>query len=250
MAWRWPGGKRLLTALAWAALLALLPWWLGLPLLLALAAALLILPQWLEFGGYASLVRRALRWGLPGCALAWLRASGGDASALVIALLGMLVGYTLLISLESWLDRGRRSEPEQPMARSPSQDWATLALAPTGPVAKIIELEAPRWRSTGGRVDDPCGGVVACDGGSCHFVSGERVDEVGAQVAFSSDGHWFAAQTTDQAGLILWDRVRNRRHRLRGRQLVGWYQDQPWLSRAKGDMPLALSAVLGRDDAD
>lgn len=249
MARRWSGAGNLLPALAWMGLLALLPWWLGLPLLLAVAAALLILPQRLEFGGYAGPLRRALRWGLPGCALAAQRALGGDAFALVIALLGVLIGYTLLIALESWLDRSHRPIPVQPGTRHEAADeWPALALAPVGPAANIIELELPCWWSTAERLDDPCGGVVTCHGGSCHFSSGEHVDQVGAQVTFSADGHWFVAQTIDQRGLILWDRVRDRHHRLRGRQLAGWYRNQPWLSRADGDMPLALSAVLGRDD--
>lgn len=243
------GGRALLPALAWLVLLALLPWWLGLPLLLALAAALLTVPQRLELGGYAGLIRRALRWGLPGCVLAAQRALGGDAYAWVIALLGALVAYTLLIALESWLDRARRPAPEHPIARhTTSDEWPELAQAPLGPVAKIIELESPRWWPMAEHLDDPCGGVVTCHDGSCHFSSGEHVDQVGAQGTFSPDGHWFAAQTIDQRGVILWDRVRDRHHRLRGRQLAGWYQNQPWLSRADGDMPLALSAVLGRDD--
>lgn len=239
----------MLPALAWLVLLALLPWWLGLPLLLTLAAALLTLPQRLELGGYAGLIRRALRWGLPGCVLASQRALGGDAFAWVLALLGALVGYTLLIALESWLDGARRPAPEHPgTGQATSDEWPELALAPVGPAAKIIELESPRWRSATEHLDDPCGGLVTCHDGSCHFSSGGHVDQVGAQVTFSPDGHWFAAQTIDQRGLILWDRVRDRRHRLRGRHLAGWYQNQPWLSRADGDMPLALSAVLGRDD--
>ena len=239
----------MLPALAWLVLLALLPWWLGLPLLLALAAALLILPQRLELGGYAGLIRRALRWGLPGCVLASQHVLGGDAFAWVIALLGALVGYTLLIALESWLDRARRPAQEHPgTGHATSDEWSEVALAPVGPAAKIIELQPPRWSPTAEPLDDPCGGVVTCREGSCRFPSGEHVDQLGAQVAFSPDGHWFAAQTIDQLGVILWDRVRNRQHRLRGRQLVGWYQNQPWLSRADGDMPLALSAVLGRDD--
>lgn len=247
MARRGPGGQALLPALAWLVLLALLPWWLGLPLLLALAAALLTVRQRLELGGYAGLIRRALRWGLAGCVLASLRALGDDAAGLLFALLGALIGCTLLIALESWLDRGRHPAPafSDPAAAEP---WHELAQAPIGPAVKIIELQPPHWWPAAGPLDDPCGGAVSCRDGSCCFATGERIDQVGAQVAFSADGHWFAAQMIDQKGVILWDRVRNRQHRLRGRQLAGWYQDRPWLSRDDGDMPLALSAVLGHDD--
>jgi len=230
-------------------LLTLLPWWLGLPLLLALIAALLLLPQRLEISGYAGVIRHALRWGLPGCLLALQRALGGDVFAWVTALLGALAGYTLLIALESWLDRERRGAPEHASAdHATSAEWPELALAPVGPAAKLIELESPHWLPVAGPLDDPRGGVVTCRGGRCCFASGECVDEVGEQVGFSPDGRWFAAQMIDQGGVILWDRARQQHLRLPGRQLDGWYQGQPWLSRGEGDMPVALSAVPGGDD--
>ena len=84
--------------------LAALPWWLGLPLLLAIAAALVAAGERLHAG--APWLRLGLRWGLPGVSFAVQRALGGDAFAWAMALLGALVGYTLLAGLEAWLDRG------------------------------------------------------------------------------------------------------------------------------------------------
>jgi hypothetical protein len=76
------------------------------------------------------------------------------------------------------------------------------------------------------------------------------IDDVGAQAAFSPAGRWFAARMEHDRGVLLWDRERDRQHRLRNWQLCGWYREQPWLSRREGDMPLALPAVLGHDDDD
>jgi hypothetical protein len=99
VAWRrWPAWRAVLPRVAWLALLALLPWWLGLPLLLALAAVVTLL-QYRLAGEHAALIRRALRWGLPGVLFALQRALGGDAFAWGAALMGDLAGYTLLVWL-------------------------------------------------------------------------------------------------------------------------------------------------------
>jgi hypothetical protein len=235
----------LLPALAWAGLLALLPWWIGLPLLLALVAVLLVRPQ--RLAGHASLLRRGLRWGLPGVLLALQRALGGDAFAWAATLLGALAGYTLLAGLEAWLDRDRRraSAPA-----SISADWPELALAPIGPAAHIIELQLPAWLPADAGLIDPRGGHASYRDGSYRFADGRVIGGAGAQAAFSPAGRWFAAGMDSERGVLLWDRERDRKHRLRGWQLCGWYGEQPWLSRREGDMPLALPAVLGHDDDD
>ncbi len=248
MAWRNPAWMTVLYTLLWALGLALLPWWLGLPALLALAAAVALLQQRLE-ARHIGLVRHALRWGLPGWLIALQRALGGDALAWGAALLGALAGYTLLAGLEAWLDRDLRRAP----ASSDAADWSELARAPIGPPADIIELQPPTWHTASGELHDPQGGRVQCRAEGCQFGGGERVDApittAGfAQVGFSPEGRWFVACTPDQRVLVLWDRQRDRRHRLRGWQLRGWYREQPWLSRRDGDMPLALRAVLGHDD--
>jgi hypothetical protein len=166
-------------------------------------------------------------------------------------LLGALAGYTLLAGLEAWLDRDLRRAP----ATAAAADWPELARGPIGPPADIIELQVPVWQAAVGELRDPQGGVVDCGAEGCRFSDGEQVDapklQPGfAQVGFSPQGRWFAARTSDRRVLVLWDRQRDRRHRLRGWQLSGWYREQPWLNRDEGAAPLALHAVLGHDDED
>lgn len=248
MAWRRPAWMTVLYTSWWVVALALLPWWLGLPALLALAAAVALLQARLQ-PSHAQLIRHALRWGLPGWLIALQRALGGDVFAWGAALLGALAGYTLLAGLEAWLDRDLRRAP----ATKAAADWPELARRPIGPPAEIIELQLPAWQAGDGKLYDPQGGVVDCGAAGCRFSDGERVDApepaLGfAQVGFSPEGHWFAACTPDQRVLVLWDRLRDCRHQLRGWQLSGWYREQPWLSRPDSDVPLALPAVLGHDD--
>jgi hypothetical protein len=239
---RWPGWNNVLPALAWLALLALLPWWLGLPLLLALASVVVLLQHRLA-GEHVVLVRRAMRWGLPGVLLALQRALGGDAFAWGAALLGALAGYTLLAGVEAWLDRAQRRA--YPASGAQSAEWPELAYAPIGPGVEIIELQAPVWLHAEDALADPASGRVDYDGSGYQFVDGSRVDGVAAQAAFSPAGRWFAARMAGDRGTVLWDRERNQRHRLRGWHVSGWYREQPWLSRREGDVPQALATVLG-----
>ncbi|MFC5437254.1 hypothetical protein ACFPME_11845 [Rhodanobacter umsongensis] len=235
----------MLPGLAWLALLALLPWWLGLPLLLALAAVVSLLQH--RFADeHVVLIRRAMRWGLPGVLFASQRTLGGDAFAWGAALLGALAGYTLLAGLEAWLDRDLRRAPPAPDAA----EWPELARAPIGPAAEIIELQAPVWRRAEDGLIDPSGGRVDFRAGSHFFADGSRIDGVAPQAAFSPAGRWFAARLAGDRGIVLWDRESNQRHRLRGWQLSGWYREQPWLSRREDDMPQVLSAVLGDRNED
>jgi hypothetical protein len=244
MAWRrWPASRALLSVAAWMALLAVLPWWLGLPLLLSLAASTVLLQHRLT-GTHAAMIRRALRWGLPGMLFALQRSLGGDVLAWGAALLGALAGYTLLAGLEAWLDRELRRAPPAP----PSPEWPELALSPSGPPARIIELQPVRWQAVADRPPDPLGGNVVCSDGHCRLATGECIDDVGDAIAFSVSGRWLVARLRDERSLLLWDRQRDRRYRLRRWQLAGWDGEQPWLSRGDDAMPLALPAVLGRDD--
>ncbi|WP_426690075.1 hypothetical protein [Rhodanobacter ginsengiterrae] len=235
----------LLLMAAWLLLLALLPWWLGLPLLLALVAVVVLLQHRLAVA-HVALIRWGLRWGLPGLLFALQRSLGGDAFAWGAALLGALAGYTLLAGLEAWLDRERRRAP----AAAPSAEWPELALASSEPPARIIELQPVQWQPVGEPLIDPLGGQVLCAAGSCRFAGGERIEQVGSALAFSPSGRWLIAHLRDERQLLLWDRQRERRHLLRGWQLAGWDGEQPWLSRGENAMPLALPAVLGEDGDD
>ena len=238
---RWP---EWLPAVVWTLLLAWLPWWLDLPLLLTLSVALLVWPNWLS--AHACMMRRALRWGLPGLLLAVLRALGGNALAWLSVLLTALAGFSLLMLLESWLDRGQRHAP---LPASPAE-WNELALAPIGPTAAIIELQPPVWLTADDGVTDPRGGEVHYANRVFRQGHGRRIEGADPRCCFSPDGRWFAAVLAAGRGVALQDCQRDKLYRLRGWQLVGWYAGQPWLSRGEDRAPLALSHVLGRDESE
>jgi hypothetical protein len=221
------------SALVWL-LLAVLPWWLGLPLLLAIVAVLLFAAERLE--RYASWLRLALRWGLPGVLFALQRALGGDAFAWAMALLGALVGFTLLAGLEAWLDRGSRERVAQPELR----DWPSLALAPIGPPAVVVELAPPRWAEA--TCPDPRGGEAHWEAGRFALADGSTVERVQARASFSPDGRWFVACVP--RGVVLLDRDHRRSYRLRGWALCGWHEG-PWLARGTGPA-MAWREVLGQ----
>src|SRR5690348_10029764 len=145
-------GWNVVPAAAWLLSMALLPCWLGLPLLLGLAATVVLLQQRLATAHVTS-IRRGLRWGLPGVLFALQRALGGGAFAWGAALLGALAGYTLLAGLEAWLDRG--SSPTQSAPTEAHDSWPELAIAPIGPAGRIIELQPPIWRQVTGHFFDP-----------------------------------------------------------------------------------------------
>jgi hypothetical protein len=260
-----------LSTLAWAVALALAPWWIGFPLLLAMVAALLLLEHRLA-PEHRWLLRHGLNWGLPGALFALQREIGGNIFAWVIALLGMLTGYTLLAGLEAWLDRDlRRAKTADAAALGKSSgnqstadastEWPRLALAPLGPPVEIIELTLPVWLaidrdsdadgvSQAQGIDDPHGGRATFRDGAYLFDDGTRVESVAPWACFSPQGRWFVARMPDDRGTVLRDREQGRQHRLRHWQLDGWHREMPWLIRRGGDMPLALVAVLGKDAGD
>ncbi|MCX7512980.1 hypothetical protein [Frateuria sp. STR12] len=226
--------RRWFYALAWLLALVVLPWWLGLPLLLAIAAALLFAAERLE--RHAPVLRLALRWGLPGVLLALQRGLGGDAFAWAMALLGALAGFTLLAGLEAWLDRGRREKVAQPELR----DWPSLALAPIGPAVAVVELRPPEWSE--GVCPDPLGGEAHWQAGCFVLPDGATVERVQPRAAFSPDGRWFVARTS--RGVVLVDRDHRRSHRLRGWELCGWHEG-PWFVSGSGPA-MAWREVLGQ----
>lgn len=238
---RWPTW---LPAFAWLLLLAALPWWLDLPPLVACALALLWRTGPLQ--GQARVLRRGLRWGLPGLLLAILRASGGDALAWLLTLLAALAGFSLLVLLENWLDRGRPREPSPAAAG----EWPELAMAPIGPAVAIIELQPPQWCALQDGLADPLGGELGWRDGALQLADGSQVGGVEPRCDFAADGRWLALPLAGQRGLLLLDRRHDRRHRLRGWQLAGWYEGQPWLSHDDERAPLAIAHVLGRDEDD
>ena len=238
-----------LPAVAWLLLLAVLPWWLDLPLLVACALALLWRNGPLQ--AQARLLRHALRWGLPGLLLAVLRAFRADALAWLLTLLAALAGFSLLMLLENWLDRGRPDRGKRREASPSSTDeWPELALAPIGPAAAVIELRPPQWRALEQGLADPLGGELHWRDAALQLADGSRLDGTEPRCDFADDGRWLVLPLAGQRGLLLLDRRHDRRHRLRGWQLAGWHEGQPWLSRDEERAPLAIVHVLGRDEDD
>lgn len=222
---------------AWLLVLAWLPGWLGLPLLLSLAAILLV--DVVRLRVYQGVLRRALRWGLPGVILALKLSLGGDALAWTIAAVAALAGFTLLAGLEAWLDRDlRRVATLDDTAMPVPAEWSEQMLEAASIAPTIIELKPLRWlhESAG----DPRGGRVDYRGGPVpvagfHFDDGTVLPMPAGRFAFSPGGRWFALETVE--GVRLWDRDRNRHYPLRGRRLCGWHQEQPWLQRRPTTMP-------------
>ena len=250
-----PSSWRMALALvAWLLLLVILPWWLGLSLLLAVAAMLLLLQARL-LGEHARKLRWGLRWGLPGMLLSLQRALGGDALAWIIVLLGALAGYMLIVGLELWLDRAAVHEPQASegaragLPAAATAEWPVqLMSSAIGPPAELIELEVPQWRDAGEDLSDPWGGHARYGDGGYVFAGDRRIDGVEGQACFSPDGRWFAAPIARAKGVLLWDRRQDWEHRLHGWLLAGWYSEQPWLQRRVEAPPCTLQQVLGADD--
>lgn len=246
---RW---RRQIAFALWLVALALLPWWLGLPLLLGIAAALLVGAERLQ--PFASTLRLALRWGLPGVVLALKRWLGGDALAWTIAAVAALAGFTLLAGLESWLDRARRREAALADAEMAPRtaEWPELALAPLR-VGGIVELAPVQWHAldeaANDSLDDGRGGRVRYrrEPGFAGYVfdDGSRVEAPPGRLCVSPRGRWLALEA--QPGVLLWDRDLQQRHRLRRRRLCGWHDESPWLQGSDAGMPLPLRDALGRE---
>jgi len=237
---------RTLPAAAWTVLLALSPWRAGLPLLLLMALGAVMFDRRIEV--YATLCRRGLRWGLPGLLFAVQHALGGDLLAWGAALLGALVGFSLLALLESLLDHRVRRIP----AGKVTPEWRELALAPIGPPVRIIELARAAWQDAGaGVVAGPDGAAVRYEAhgngrGRYVFARDRSIDRAGPRCCFGPGGRWFAASHAGRRGTVLWDRKEERILRLAGWALSGWEGEQPWLARGSDGVPTSLHEVLGR----
>lgn len=236
---------RVLPAVAWTYLVGFLPWWTGLPLLLLLAVGAVVFARRIVHN--AALCRRGLRWGLPGLLFAIQRALGGDLVAWGAALLGALVGFSLVALMESLLDRRVRRLPYA----SPSPNWQEMALAPIGPPTHFIELSRAAWCEASDELTDPRGDRVhyetrRSDQGRYVFAKGRVIDQVSPRCCFGPGGRWFVASLPEGRGDILWDRQADRLHRLPGWELCGWQGEQPWLAQSPDGVPTSLHEVLGQ----
>ena len=236
---RWPIW---LTAIAWALLLACLPWWVGLPLLVGFAATQAA--QLPRLHRYVGILRSALRWGLVGVLVAGYRAIDGHALALTLMLLAALVGFSLLVLLESWQDR----KPLRNAAiAAASPEWHDMALAPIGPAAAIIELQPPVWFDLDSSADGVPIDVTWTAERNCRIGARARIEHIEPRICMAPGQDWLALPITADHGVVLYDRVHDRQYRLRGWQLYGWGAGEAWLSRSDDQPPLALSHVLGQD---
>ena len=245
-------GQRALAGVIWMALLALLPWWLGLPLLLT--TAMLLTLQIERLAALTPTLLLSLRWGLPGVLVAVYRWLGGGGLGLTAALSGALAGFTLLAALEAWLKRGTAAG-STPLAVE-STEWPARVFQPAGPPAAIIELAPPRW-CEGEQLRDPRGQPLRFElttggAGRFYFADGRQLDAASARACFSPGGYWFASQS--RRGVMLWDARHDHQHRLRHWQLCGWQVsedggEQPWLIRSDGSLPVRLAHALGQGEA-
>jgi hypothetical protein len=227
-----------LLAIAWMVLLACLPWWMGLPWLLVLAA--IQAARWSYLQPYGDGLRRALRWGLAGLLIASYRAFGHHALGFTLTMLAALVGFSLLVFLESWQDR--RPQRNAALAAA-SPEWREMALAPIGPADTLIELQPPAWLP----VSDDATDIKMIDAHRCCIGADARIDNVEPQLSMAPGQQWMAMPMTAWRGVVLYDRVHRKQYRLRGWQLYGWHAGEGWLSRSDDQPPLALSHVLGQD---
>lgn len=239
-----PPALIVLLIIVWVGLLALSPWWLGLVLLIIAAAGAVGFANKRHI--WAMDCRRALKWGLPGWLFALQHALGGDLVAWGAALLGALVGFSLVALLESLLDHGVHRSP----VASVQPEWRELAMAPIGPPAQIVVLVPMRWQQVTETVADPYDGEATYltstdDSGSYRFRSGRVLERLSRRCGFSPAGRWFVASTPGGRGELLWDRQTDRVHRLRGWQLYGWDGEQPWLVRGSDGAPVRLHEALG-----
>jgi hypothetical protein len=232
---RWPAHA---LAMAWMVLLACLPWWTGLPLLLALALIQATRSPYLQ--PYASALRRALRWGLAGLLIACYLAFDHRALGLTLTMLAALVGFSLLVLLESWQDR--RAQRNAALAAA-SPEWREMAMAPIGPADTLIELSPPTWLP----VDDSASEIRMIDAHRCSIGADARIDNIEPQLSMAPGQRWLAMPMTAEQGVVLYDREHRKQYRLRGWQLYGWHAGEAWLSRHDDQPPLALSHVLGQD---
>jgi hypothetical protein len=234
-----------LLTIAWTLLLAWMPWWIDLPLLLGCAAVQAAhLPK---LHHYSGIIRSALRWGFVGLLIAVYRALDTHISALTLTLLAALVGFSLLVLFESW--QHRKPLRNKAMAAA-LPEWRDMAMSSTGPVATVIELQPPTWLPLVDSAEAASMGVSWIREDRCRIGSDRIIDHIEPSISIAPGQGWLALPMTPGRGVVLYDRSTHHPYRLRGWQLYGWHAGEAWLSRGEDQPPIALSHVLGLDQLE
>jgi hypothetical protein len=220
-----------------------MPWWTGLPLLLCIAAIQAAKLPRLQL--YHGIFRRMLRWGFAGLLVASYRAFGDHGLGLTLTLLAALAGFSLLVLLESWQDH--KPQRSATLAAA-SPEWNEMALAPIGPSETLIILQPPGWVVLDDSSEAPAG--VTMLGAHRCGIGSACIDNIELSISVAPEQRWIALPMAAWRGVVLYDRVHDKLHRLRGWQLYGWHASEAWLSRGEDQPPLPLSHVLGQDQVD
>lgn len=250
---------QLLLIAAWIALLAYLPWWGALALLLTLDAAsvwcgrraLGTADQWLVFYGALGLI---------GLAISLAQAIGGSLWAWLIGVVVGCVGFGWKLYLMQRFDLPRstsktgvakpepvasRMETTEPASMLPVS-WRSANEARTRAEREAIwQRGEPVYLVNGEiRFGPPTGDYLWPDGAAVIAWAGSRY-------AVSDDGRWFVASSPiGHPGSCdyLYDRTSRLLYELPSWEIRGWGEHGPWLAES-GKAPLSLdrAGVVGVD---
>jgi hypothetical protein len=255
---------QLLLVAAWIGLLAYLPWWSVLALLLTLDAACVwcsrrtlgTADQWLLFYG-------AL--GLAGLAISLAQAHGGSLWGWLIGVAAACIGFVWKLYLMQRFDLPRRASKTAVAEAEP-------IAAP--PIAAPIEITEPasllpvHWREAEEANTRAAREAIWQRGEPVYVINGEIrfgpatgdylwpdgaavMGWAGSRYAMSDDGRWFVAAPPVAHREIcdaLYDRTSRLVYDLRSWEIHGWSEQGPWLARP-GEAPMSLdrTGVIGTD---
>jgi len=258
----WPGALawltvQLLLITAWIALLAHLPWWIGLGVLLALDAATVwsrrrafgTADQWLLFYGALGLI---------GLALSLAQAIGG-VWGWAIAAVAAVAGFAWKLYLMQRFDLPRGVSKQ---ADVPSLALASAQATPRRETETPTSVTPVHWRQAGEAATREEREAIWQRGEPVYQVNGEIrfgpstgdylwpdgsvvIAQAGSGYAISDDGHWFVASSpVGHPGRCdyLYDRARRLLYRLPAWELRGWSERGPWLAEP-GKPPVLLDRI-------
>jgi len=250
---------QLLFVVAWIALLAYLPWWIVLALLLTLDAASIwcgrralgTIDQWLVFYGALGLIGLAisLAWAIGGSLWAWL---AGIAAA--------CAGFGWKLYLMQRFDLPRSASKTNVAKPEP----AALPMQATEPVSMLPVI----WRSADEARTRAEREAIWQRGEPVYLVNGEIrfgpptgdylwsdgtavIAWAGSRYAVSDDGRWFVASgPVGHPGSCdyLYDRTSRLVYELPSWEIRGWGEHGPWLAEpGKAPVPFGRIGVAGTD---